>query len=196
MDLVPSLSRVQTLAADFDSVKSTLNIRKDQLSRVLACSDKDLNQIWTLFHNHNVVLNAGMPVFLVNMALSGWIKFIMYKPAAITMTVIMAFGLAALTITFMRLVTHLVNSDQSGSKVIFCSLFTLLSHQYRNENFKAQALIITITDRSRLWEPSVKAMQAENFLSNVPKWASQVFCCVEMYGQQPVSERLWFGKKS
>lgn len=55
------------------------------------------------------------------MALSGWIKFIMYKPAAIVMTVIMSLSLAFLTLTYAQWLSHLILSNRMAQKVVASS---------------------------------------------------------------------------
>ena len=65
----------------------------------------------------HVRCTVGIPIFLVNMAVSGWIKFIMYQPAAIVMTVIMSLSLAFLTLTYAQWLSHLILSSRRSRKV-------------------------------------------------------------------------------
>lgn len=67
-----------------------------------------------------------MPLFLVNMAVSAWVKFVQYQTAAVLMTVIMGIGLVYLLIANIQWTTHLVGSHTGSPQalIIFCSFST------------------------------------------------------------------------
>ena len=58
----------------------------------------------------------GVPIFLCNMAISGWIKFIAFQTGATLMTAIMAVGLVYLLITLTHWLVHLIKSVKSKSQ--------------------------------------------------------------------------------
>ena len=65
---------------------------------------------------------AGIPLFLVNLAASAWVKFALYQPAAVLMTAIVGLGLAYLAIANLRWFSHLVQSTKTGLQVQYAPL--------------------------------------------------------------------------
>jgi hypothetical protein len=62
-------------------------------------------------------VGAGVPIFLANLAVSGWIKFIMYPPGAGLMTGIVGLGLAYLALTILQWLVHLVKASKTKHQV-------------------------------------------------------------------------------
>lgn len=59
---------------------------------------------------------AGIPLFLINMAVSAWIKFAQYTAGAILMTVIMGIGLLYLALANLQWIVHLIQSRKTSNK--------------------------------------------------------------------------------